>query len=113
MNRAARTLLAGSLLMSGLSGCSKALTDSSAVRIVQKYIDAQPKFSDRSLGHMVVVSCDHPLLVIETLATATCRWHMELTKAGELRFPGTPTNGSGVVSFGKQANGTWVATGMQ
>jgi hypothetical protein len=98
------------LILFGLTGCSKNLTESSAERIVQEYADAHTTDQQRRLGHVVIDSCNHLLLEAETNATATCKIHVELTDAGKATFHGGPTASSVQAQFGKQPDGTWIAT---
>jgi len=96
-----------------LSGCSKALTESSAVSLVQKFSDNQQNEEMRKRGHPVIDSCDHLVLVIETMATAECKIHVKLTKAGEAIFGNAPQTGIIRASFSKKPDGSWVCTSAQ
>lgn len=62
------------------------------------------------LGHLVVDSCDHLLLVSETVANASCKTHVKLTSGGESIFGNRPTDQVMQAFFGKQPDGTWVGT---
>jgi len=108
-----RIVMVAALLLSlvGLSGCSKNLTESSAVKLVQKYADE--KTEHRELGRAVVDSCDHLLLQTETIATANCKVHVELTDAGKSHFRMELNGATGSTSFGKTPDGTWVAVSWQ
>ena len=109
LNRAVvSALFFGSIFV---SGCSKALTESSAVGILQEYIDNHETAETRALLHWLVDRCDHLLLVTETMATATCNAHVRLTSAGEAAYRNLPTVQTIRASFGKQPAGTWVGTG--
>jgi hypothetical protein len=94
-------------------GCSNALTESSAVGILQKHLDDQQNDEERKVGHFVVDSCDHLLLVTETVATAQCTIHVSFTKEGAAKFGNTNNQSSSIIParFGKQPDGTWVGTG--
>ena len=120
-----KVFMASALVLSlvGLSGCSKDLTASSAVRMVQKCLDerstTEPLLIERrKMGHVVIDSCDHLLLEGETFATANCKLHVELTDAGKAALGdagkaalgGRPPEGTVSASFGKQPDGTWIIT---
>jgi hypothetical protein len=93
-------------------GCSNALTESSAVGILQKYLDdKQNTDEDRKIGHIVVDSCDHLLLTTETVATAQCKVHMNFTKEGAAKFGNNQSSAIIPARFGKQPDGKWVGTG--
>lgn len=93
----------------GFSGCSKALTNSSAVSLTQKFIDARASANPETakLGHLVVDSCDQLFLTTETMATATCKVHMVWTVANR------PTELQMKATFGKQPDGNWIVTDTQ
>lgn len=84
-------------------GCSNALTESSAVGILQKHIDEQAQASPQLKAEgLVVESCERLVLAAETTATARCKFR---TKTGTTDvFP--------EVVFGKKPDGTWVVTSV-
>lgn len=87
-------------------GCSKTLTDKSAARALQKVGDARQTAETQ----FVVDECHELLLETETIATAKCRVHVNLTEAGVAAWGSAPTEWEVAASFGKQPDGTWVAT---
>ena len=125
------------LALLALPGCGKQLTETSAVGLLQAYLDGLPH--DENVGHAVVDSCDRLLLSGETGASAICRIHLKLTSAGEAgtrAFPkfavrygeknfvlnnctasaqGTGPCPSGSTSpfFSKKPNGAWVVADVQ
>lgn len=91
-----------------LWGCSNALTESSAVRILQKNMDEQyEKYkADEHLKdvveHLVVESCERLVLTAETMATARCT----------VRRKNKTTAVLPEVVFGKKPDGTWTVTSV-
>jgi hypothetical protein len=63
-----------------------------------------------TLGHLEVDSCEQLLLDTETSASANCKTHVDLTKAARVIFGSGPTEQIMRSVFGKQPDGTWVAT---
>jgi len=84
-------------------GCSNALTESSAVGILQKHIDEQSKANPQLKAEgLVVESCERLVLAAETTATARCKFRTKNSSADV--FP--------EVVFGKKPDGTWVVTSV-
>jgi len=111
VNYLARVLLSA-VLATGvvLVGCSSQLTESSAVRLLQRYYDEQNKRDPNSNLNFVVESCTRLVLANEVSATARCSVKGVLTPAGKAAGT-TPTAPFWIRAFfGKQPDGTWVFT---
>lgn len=65
-----------------------------------------------NLGHLEVDRCEHVLLSSETTATASCQTHVKLTPFAAAVCGDGSTDQTMQASFGKQPDGTWVATNM-
>ena len=110
-----RPLVASAFLLCLLviSGCSNALNDSSARRLVQKHFADMEQFekTDVTRQHIVVQSCDHLLLGTET--TATCIAHAVVTwPSGPYASKG-PLKVDVMASFCKRPDGSWALTDVK
>lgn len=95
--------LATMLFVTLAIGCSNALTESSAVGILQKHIDEQAQANPQLKAEgLVVESCERLVLAAETTATARCKFRTK-NKSADV-FP--------EVVFGKKPDGTWVVTSV-
>ncbi len=88
--------------------CSKTLTEKSAARILQKASDARRTAETRKLGRLVVDECRELLLQTDTVATAKCRVHVDLTEAGVAANSNAPTEEEVRVIFRRKPDGTWI-----
>ena len=105
----------GTLVAGTLTGSSTG-ADFKQEAYIYDWTDKMPKDAlsagNLKLGNLVVDSCDHLILSSETTATADCKTHVKLTPTADVLFGQQSTLQRVAASFGKQPDGTWVATGI-